>query len=143
VQGYPHRILACFGEAEDGRLICTGLLVDPKMNLEVSARLLRDIRLGEAVAFAAAVSPLLPVGRVKHSARPRVRRARPGPPGYPEEFYKDVAEKYRRACRSHPHTPVVRLMAELGCSEATAHRYLNRCRDLGLLDRRKPKGKRT
>lgn len=41
--------------------------------------------------------------------------------------------------RSHPRTPIRRLMAELRCSEASAHRYLNRCRELGLLDPRKLK----
>jgi hypothetical protein len=143
VHGYPHRVLICLGEAQDGRLVCTGVLIDPKKNLEVSSRLLRDIRLGEVVASAAAFSKVLPVGRVLRSTPYRVRRTRPGPAGHPAKFYKDVANVYRRALRTHPRTPVVRLMAELSCSEATAHRYLKRCRELGLLDPRTPKGGNT
>lgn len=143
VSGYPHRVLVCLGEAEDGRLVCTGVLIDPKKNLEVSSRLLRDIRLGEVVTFAASIDKVMPVGKVLRSTRYRVRRSRPGPTGYPATFYKDVARAYRRALRTHPRTPVVRLMAELSCSEATAHRYLKRCRELGLLDPRTTKGKRS
>jgi hypothetical protein len=144
VPGYPHRVLICLGEAEDGRLVCTGLLIDPKTNLEIPSRLLRDIRLGEVVTFAASIDKwVMPVGKVLRSARHRVRRARPGPDGYPAAFYKDVAAAYRRAVRTHPRTPVLHLMSELRCSEATAHRYLNRCRDLGLLDPRTTKRGKT
>jgi hypothetical protein len=141
VPGYPHQVLVCLGEAEDGRLVCTGLVIDPKENLEIPSRLLRDIRLGDFVTFAASAAKVVPVGRVLGATRHRVRRSRPGPDGYPAKFYKDVAGAYRDAVRSHPRTPVLRLMSELRCSEATAHRYLNRCRELGLLDPRKAKGK--
>lgn len=134
VPGQPHSIAICLGEADDGRLVATGLLIDPGKNLEVTSRLLRDVRLGELVSTAA-VSPF-PIGRVKHSTRRRVRKARPGPAGHPDEFYARVADAYRRAIRMHPRTPVIALMDELGVSEATTHRYLQECRRRGLLDQR-------
>ncbi|MGH7685608.1 MAG: hypothetical protein ACREN2_02155 [Candidatus Dormibacteria bacterium] len=141
VEGYPHRVAVCLGEADDGRLVVTGLLLDPRKNLEVTSRLLRDIRLGELLSIAA-LSPL-PVGRVKHSAPHRIRRTRPGPAGHPDEFYASVAAVYRHKLRTHPRTPVVATMDELGCSEATVHRYLQRCRELGFLDKRARKGLRA
>lgn len=134
VPGHPHRVAVCLGEADDGRLIATGILIDPTKNLEVTSRLLRDVRLGELVS-AAALSPF-PVGRVKHATRQRIRKARPGPAGHPDEFYSRIAEAYKRAVRTHPRTPVITLMAQLDRSEATVHRYLQECRRRGLLDKR-------
>lgn len=133
VDDHPHGLAFCFGEADDGRLVCTGLLIDPRKNLEVTSRLLRDLRLGEIVSFAALG---LPAERPDAPNPHRVRRARPGPAGLPEEHYRRVAEEYRRVLRSYPRTPIVELMKVLGCSQPTAHRYLKRCRELGLLDPR-------
>jgi len=133
VPGYPHRVLVCFGEAEDGRMVCTGVLIDPKQNREISSRLLRDIRLGEVVTFAAIADKFLPVGTVRRSTR---RRTRPGPTGYPDSFYSGVADEYALALKMYPRTPIRRLMTVYGCSEATAHRYLKRCEELGLLNPR-------
>jgi len=136
-EGYSdHRVLVCLGEADDGRIICTGVLIDPKKTLEIPSRLLRDIRLGEVVTFAAVANRFLPVGTVKRQGRP-VHRARPGPTGYPESFYKRVAEAYALALKTYPRTPVRRLMTVLSCSEATAHRHLKRCENLGLVKPRR------
>jgi hypothetical protein len=141
VWGYPHRVLVCFGEAEDGRMVCKGLLIDPKQNREISSRLLRDIRMGEVVTFAALAGEFIPVGTVKRSAGFRLRRVRPGPTGYPESFYKRFAQEYEIASRSY-RTPILRLMTVFGRSEATIHRYRKRCLELGLLEQQRPtKGK--
>jgi hypothetical protein len=141
VQGYPlHQVLICLGEAEDGRMICTGVLINPKKHLEIPSRLLRDIRLGEVVTLAAVINRhFLPVGTVKRSTR---RRARPGPTGYPDSFYRGVADEYALALKTYPRTPIRRLMTVYsGASEATIHRYLKRCRELGLLKPRTTKGR--
>jgi hypothetical protein len=140
----PHGIAVCIGEADDGRLVVTGLLIDPRKNVEVTSRLLREIPLG-AIVHRASTGP--PVERPPGSARYRIRKPRPGPTGLPLKHYEEVAEKYKRALRTHPRTPVRRLMAQMGgiggISESTAHRYLEKCRELGLLDSRITKGKRS
>jgi len=137
---HPHGIAVCLGEAEDGRLVCIGLLIDPRKNVEVSTRLLREIPLG-AIVHRASTGP--PVERPPGSARYRIRKPRPGPTGLPLKHYERVANAYKRALRTYPRTPVRRLMTELGVSESTAHRYLEKCRELGLLDSRITKGKRS
>ena len=136
----PHGMAVCFGEAEDGRLVCIGLLIDPRKNVEVSTRLLREIPLG-AIVQRASTGP--PVERPA-STRYRIRKPRPGPTGLPVKHYERVAKAYRLALRTHPRTPVRRLMAQMGnISESTAHRYLAKCRELGLLDSRTTKGKES
>jgi hypothetical protein len=137
----PHGIRVCFGEAEDGRLVCIGLLIDPRKNVEVSTRLLREIPLG-AIVHRASTGP--PVERPPGSARYRIRKPRPGPKGLPLKHYERVADAYKLAVRTHPRTPVRRLMAQMGgISESSAHRYLEKCRELGLLDLRITKGKQS
>lgn len=135
----PHGMAVCFGEADDGRLVCIGLLIDPRKNVEVSTRLLREIPLG-AIVQRASTGP--PVERPA-STRYRIRRPRPGPSGLPVKHFQRVADLYKVALRTHPGTPVRRLMAQMGIGESTAHRYLAKCRELGQLDPRKTKGKRS
>ncbi|MDQ2960405.1 MAG: hypothetical protein M3R48_05065 [Candidatus Dormibacteraeota bacterium] len=130
----PGVVLVCLGSAENGRLICTGLLVDPTKNVEITSRLLRDVRLGEILAWAAEAP--LPLGRVR---TPALRRVRPGRHGYPLAHYKRVAAAYKQALLTHPKTPIRRLITELSASEATVHRWLSRCIELGLLDQRRGK----
>jgi hypothetical protein len=136
--GIPHNVTICFGEAADGRLIVTGLLIDPSENIEITSRLLREIRLGEIAARADA-SPF-PIGRVKRSAPYRIRKS--APKDWPVELER-FAAAYKRALHTHRRTPVLRVMVELGMSEATAHRWLQRARAVGLLDQRPTKGKQS
>lgn len=136
----PHGIAVCIGEADDGRLVVTGLLIDPRKNVEVTSRLLREIPLG-AIIHRASTGP--PVERPPGSMRYRIGKPRPGPTGLPVKHFQRVADLYRLALRAHPRTPVRRLMAQMGISESTAHRYLERCRELGLLDPRITKGKKS
>lgn len=133
VDGYPHSVAVCFGEV-NGRLVVTGLLIDPRANREVSGRFLRDLRLSSFLDAAAQFSSAFwPVGAVNRSVP---LRARPGAKGWPREHYERVAETYSRARRSGDRAPVRRVMKEMHCSEATAHRWLQRCRELGVLDQR-------
>jgi hypothetical protein len=136
--GIPHDMAICFGEAADGRLIVTGLLIDPSENLEITSRLLREIRLGDIAARADA-SPF-PIGRVKGSATHRIRKG--APKDWPVELERFVAA-YKRALHSHRRTPIRRVMAELGMSEATAHRWRNRAIAVGLLDQRTTRGRQS
>ena len=132
--GYPHRVAVCTGEAENGRLVVSGLLIDPTANVEVTARLLRDIRIGDYLRRMARVESVLPVGRVKHSARHRVRTKHPGRAGYASDTYARFAAVYRDALRTHPRTPVRRTMTVTGLSESTVHERKQRCYELGLLE---------
>lgn len=66
----------------------------------------------------------------------RVRRARPGRRGYPDDHYREVAKAYRQAKRQHPRAPVRALMEELHVSEPTAHRWLRTATAKGFLSER-------
>jgi hypothetical protein len=139
---HPHKVAICFDKAEDGRVICVGLLIDPRENLEVSSRFLRDIHLGLASAAAAdSQDTFMPVELIGKSTS---RRARPGPKGWPDDHCRRVAEIYGRIRESESgrRHPVKQFAKEWPCSEATAHRWLNRCRELGLLDPRTTKERR-
>lgn len=139
VEGLPHGVFVCLGEAEDGRVVCTGLLIDPRTNVEVTSRVMRAIPLGEIVYLAST----RPFPRVPGATPYRIRKPRPGPKGLPLKDYQRIADLYRRALRTDPRTPVVRVMAQTGKSESTVHRYLEHCRALGLLDERITKGKQS
>jgi hypothetical protein len=62
--------------------------------------------------------------------RPRVR---PGPKGYPDEWFKTVAGAYRRALVEHPRGTFAALARELHASEATVRRWVQRAQDKGYL----------
>lgn len=63
----------------------------------------------------------------------RVRRARPGRRGYPDDHYRQVAKAYREAKQQRPRAPVRALMEELHVSEPTVHRWLRTAREKGFL----------
>jgi hypothetical protein len=60
---------------------------------------------------------------------------RPGPKGHDDEYFKRVAEDYRRALIARPRAPVQMLLElyEDRFSEATIRRWLQRARDKGYL----------
>lgn len=132
----PHHVAVCFGEAADGRLVVTGLLIDPSGNVEITSRVLREIKLGQIAATASAAP--FPIGRVKRSRNYRMRKG--APKDVPVELQR-FAKAYEVAQRTHRRTPVRRVMTEFEISEATAHRWIARCRELGLLDQRPTKEK--
>jgi hypothetical protein len=137
---------------DDGRLICTGLLVDSTPDRELTARDLRKIPLAEILTTLAKprkrrwLGKLLGHGDEDRTGQQRqtqtwqsgyrverVRRARPGRGGYPDDHYRQVAKEYRRAKLQHPRAPIQALISELHVSEPTVHRWLNSAAQKGFL----------
>lgn len=130
IDGIPMPIWACFATTEDGRRVCSGLLVSPGANTEIVSSLLRAIRLGALVTLD---SLFLSAGTVKDAKPYSPAKTRPGPAGYPLEHFVLVADAYRNAVITHPKTPLRALARQLNRSEPTVHRWLQRCRREGLL----------
>ncbi len=130
IKGFPVPLLGCFAKTVDGRLVCTGLMLDPRSNTEISARILREIPLGRILTLGNV--GLLP-GYVKSAKPYQPARVKSGPKGWPREHFVKVAQAYRQILVTHPRTPIRALARQLDRSEPTVHRWLQRSRDLGLL----------
>ena len=130
IDGFPVPLYVVFNKAPDGRVIVTGLMLSPGVNTEISARLLREIPLGRLLGIEK--WGLIP-GYVRAVPTYRPPRVKPGPKGWPHEHFVKVAGAYQRVLETHPRTPIRALARQLDRSEPTVHRWLQRCRDLGLL----------
>jgi hypothetical protein len=156
----PHPVQVRIGVSEDGRLVATGLLIQVEAEGELTTRAAR-IPLAEIVTAYAAVTTetskrlaLERLGRpefakdkrwqnhllegpedsVSVAARTQpVRRVRPGPHGYSDDYYRDVAKRYAQAKREHPQAPIQALMKEFPASEPTVHRWLRTAREKGFI----------
>ncbi len=128
LRDFPLNLFVCFGTSAEGRHVVTGLMLTPGTNTEITARALRSIPVGQLAVRAA----MLQVPRVKTEVY-EPPRGRPGPKGWPSEHFANVATEYRHALSKHPARPVQALRRQLHVSESTAHRWLQRCRDMGLL----------
>jgi hypothetical protein len=136
------------GTAADGRLVCTGLLIgwnEPRA--EVTARALRNIRLGEILGDLVPMGARAPTAKGRKAARalvtdaPRARTRRPGPAGHPREHYEQVAKLYKEAGKRR--APVKWVAEQMDASPATVHRWLQKCREDGLLARTQRRGPST
>jgi len=138
----PGEVLIRLGTTEDGRLVCTGLLVGGWEKAEVSSTALRHIPIAALVTWVKSASqsddPLMAgifgsAVELAHTGaqRPRVR---PGPRGHPRSHFEEVAAAYRAAIGRGVRSPVAALKRELNASEPTVRRWLQRCRDMGLLE---------
>ena len=151
VEGFPTPIYAYLDEV-DGRPILAGLLLSPTtrrdmlmigprgVKREITARALRQIPLTGLIMLAKLADAVPEVARAIGGTRAadpyRPPHVRPGPKGWDREHFERVAAAYRSALKAHPRTPVRALISQFGCSEATVHRWLDRCRTLGLLNSR-------
>jgi len=130
VEGIPTPLYVCFGKTHDDRVVMTGLMLSPGVNHEISARQLREIPLGQILLLE---KKGLGAGYVRSAEPYQPTRAKPGPKGWPRSHFDRVAEAYRNALVESPHTPIRVLMAQFGGpSEATVHRWLQRCKDMGM-----------
>lgn len=145
------------GQDDAGRLVCTGLVIgnidDRRPDQEITARSLR-------IPLAAIVSEIArfrdgsdpdAYGSIARAVRAFIRdelretssnvrpRARPGAQGHPDEFYEDVAHRYRQAVEEQPRSPTKALAAQFpNYEEATVRYWLRVCRQRGLLGRSAP-----
>jgi hypothetical protein len=143
---YPFELDVRIGRLPDGRFACTGLRINNRgdCETEVTARTLREIRLPDivksAVHAAHAEDPAFSryllgyeLPPVAARSRPRLR---PGPPGYDNAFFQDVADLYKESMREDPAHPYKHFRAQWGGappSLSTARRWVQRARDKGLL----------
>jgi hypothetical protein len=137
IEGGPVPVSLRLGKADDGRLACTAVAFDGG-DVEITARMLRSMPLGELVAIAAGERSDGASGEIHRwligeTAEGGVTRVRPGPGGYPHEHYEQVAAAYRQALTEAPRSPVKWLTEQLHASEPTVRRWVQRARDLGLL----------
>lgn len=131
----PFPVLMQLGRAADGRMVCTGLVLGGTATNEVTATGLRALPLGLLLDEFGRFVP-----GVRDSATTFQRPTRLGPHGIPRERFVEVAELYRQALEARPSAPVrwvsetlIGYSGKPGVPESTVRRYLQRCRDLGLL----------
>lgn len=140
----PFPIHARFGRSDDGRLVCTGLLVAGDDPREITSRSLRAIPMGDVVEQVAAARDDQEVGAIVRRVmgiddEPKdIPRRRPGGGGYGREHFEQVATAYRAALATSPRAPMKELARRLSTSEATARRWVQRARDMGLLGASQP-----
>jgi hypothetical protein len=149
VPGLP--TLVRFGVAADGRFVVTGIVIGADGPVEITARALRELRLGEFAALMGSAiregtkpdgDPgeaftrlvLRQAGRWVKDEKP-VPHLRPGPRGWPKLHYQRVARLYRQALIAAPKAPVRYLAKNWPTSDASARRWLKTARDMGLLRR--------
>ncbi|MDP8931088.1 MAG: hypothetical protein M3O70_21575 [Actinomycetota bacterium] len=119
----------------DGKAVVIGLLLESPDGSEITARALRKTlslpqlleTLGQVYARRGDADPLVADAVV---SRPR----RPGPRGWPDAHYQQVAEVYSRNLKAHPRRPMKITAEQFGTSEATARRWVARARKLGYLE---------
>ena len=134
------------GRAADGHFVCTGLRLNHRTDreTEITAADLRGIRLPEIVKEAVRVLDaedpawqrfFLGYEIPKVAARAK-RRAQPGPSGYDDAFYEEVAAKYREAVAREPRRPYEHFRRQFGkkpVAMSTARRWVLTARKKGML----------
>jgi hypothetical protein len=134
----PFPLLVAVGLDRAGRLVCTGLLAtglvvgaERSDLVEVTVRSLLRLRLAELVGqVAAGDTPTLRRAlRMADDAGGLLRR-KPGRKGYDQQHYEQIAEDVR----GMPGATLHALASRWHVSEATARRWRDGARRLGLLD---------
>lgn len=135
MEGQPE--MAATVEVNDsGRPTVSRLFVGALGPTTITARTLRDIRIGEIIdqaVRAGAVS--IPTAEVTDYTAPKGRPPRE----YPDEHYRWIAAQYRRALVMSPRSPTKRLREMIpDRSDATIRRWVQRARDKGYLGQAVP-----
>jgi hypothetical protein len=132
------------GKSRDGRLVVTGLTVEPRASSyrrgddELRARMLRELPLGELLADLARAekarpdSDLFKLGFQPFAGR-KVRRPRRGSPGADPQGYQHIAAVWLDALAFNPRNYVQTVARRLGCSLSQARAYRRKCVEMGLL----------
>jgi hypothetical protein len=142
----PFPVVMRLGRSADGRVVCSGLLLGGagpgnakagvqrgRRGVEISASSLRQIPLGllmDELSHKQFLQERLPGFQ---------RPTRLGPRGIPAEKLTEVADLYRRALEERPSAPVQWMTEQIPgptgkpTPAVTIRRWLQRCRDLGLL----------
>lgn len=134
-------VLVRLGVAEDGRLVCTGVVVGADdESREVTSRELHGLRLGHLVTqlaeghenpFIRDLYAQTVEGTAGKVARPKLRS---GPKGHDRTHFETVARVYQQALLRSPRSPMKATREQLGYgSVAQVRRWVNRARELGLV----------
>jgi hypothetical protein len=143
----PFPVVMRLGRSADGQVVCSGLLLGGarkgqqnvgiqrgRLGAEISASSLRQIPLG-LLLDALSHRQSFFLERLPEFQRP----TRLGPLGIPPERLATVADLYQRALQERPSAPVQWMREQYPTPEGkptpapTIRRWLQRCRDLGLL----------
>jgi len=142
----PFPVLMSFGRAADGRLVCTGLVAGAMVDApaEITSRSLREIPLSRLLSAVVHLKDDPDFGGFYKAVLDLaddvgdLPRSRPGPDGYDRKHFEQVAAAYREALGVTPRGPMGELARRLGVSKATARRWVQRARDMGLLGASQP-----
>jgi hypothetical protein len=127
----PRPVYVRIAVADDGRRVCTGLILNSTPERELTARELRKIPL--AAILEKLMLPQSPQLRGILEQQ-KASRSRAGRQGYPDDHYRRVADAYRRAKRAEPpSSPIKALETEFHVSEPTVHRWLRAATERGFL----------
>jgi Winged helix-turn-helix DNA-binding len=119
----PYWIFYRVDRGPEGRPIITDILIRAQAGAEITARGWRQIPVGRLIPAA----ELAAVGWHESVALRRSKDLSD------REWFETIAVAYRNAYAANPHTPVKELASRVGRSEGTVRRWLQRCRDMGLL----------
>lgn len=120
------------GQADNGRFVFTGLRIGVAAREEVTANVLRKIRLAEILAdYWVAFPPITEREILAHAAD----MSRPLPPGRgpDDDALRAFAAAYLTELREHPHRAMSAAAKARNVSRATAHRWAAMCRERGYL----------
>jgi len=120
------------GQRADGRFAFTGLRIGVATREEVTANVLRKIRLAEILAdYWDAFPPVTEPDILAHAAD-MSRALQPGR-GPDEQALRAFAMTYTNYCKSEPHRAMTLAARAHNISRATAHRWAALCRERGYL----------
>lgn len=164
----PYPVAVKLGKSEEGRVVCVGLRLGSdavpgdraSSSMPITSQSLRDIPLAEVVhnlaAFDRLIDPSKLLGTFGDTAHVAAadhgkRRSRPGARGHPPEFYRHIADLYRKAMVVSP-GHIYRYLVkhakypdgkpayadperedQLLSREAAARRWVKKARDKGFL----------
>lgn len=139
---YPFELEVRIGMLPDGRFACTGLRINNgDHESEITTRTLYAIKLPDIVREAvrashAEYSRFMLGYEIPEVAKRNLPRLRPGPPGYDDTFFREIADLYKESMREDPANPYRHFRAQWRGkppSLSTARRWVQRARDKGFL----------
>lgn len=133
-------VFVSLGKSEDGRLICTGLIIGEFGPFsfgtrELTARALRQIKIPELIEFVRQAESQNVRARELIESAPEIRRK---PRGKGDAFLREVAERYRQALEIAPSRPTAHLSKLYDRPPVTIRRWLKQAEREGLLGKRSP-----
>ncbi len=124
---------------EDGRLVCTGLVLGASDGAEVTSRSLRNLPLSQLLSRLAKWPEVRGETGVFGAGFKRyVPKLSRGPKGLPDSHFERIAAIYKTALQQEPSRPIRYMRKVLRPHggwphDSTIHKWIQQCRELGLL----------